>query len=700
MNFMRLYILICTLSIFGSAQAKDYLGKVFDHHKDELNESSATEILTKEFLPVESEVPNFGLSEATFWLKAPAQDVFGKGEIDQVLLIEHPTLLYVRIHAVDTAGKVHEIAYSSLETRRNDRLSDNFYSFPMPETEGYETLLIEIRGNNRMQIPIKVYSSLEYQNTASNRTIFYGVFIGIMVVMILYNLFIFFSIRSSLYLWYVVYISFSLLTQVSILGLLQAKVFTGSINALLISLSTMFVGISGSFWAYKFLKVRNNLPAASPFYMGIYVAYFVGGVVLFFNEYASFSIMEVMGGVAALVLLTSAFIIRRTYKPANFFIIAWLMFLLGIVLYVLSGIGWLPYSYITSYTMPIGAALETILLSFALADRINILKKEKEQSQAAMLNELRSNKQIIEKLNQDLERKVDERTMQLKMTNDDLNATLDNLKAAQSQLVNSEKMASLGQLTAGIAHEINNPINFVSSNVAPLRRDIEDILNVLKKYQNSQTMNVEEKKLLQQLEQEIDIEYCIEEINSLIHGIEEGAKRTSTIVQGLKSFSRTDDEGIYSYNVNQGLKSTLAILKSELGSIKLVLDYGNIPKIDCYSGKLNQVFMNLLDNAIHAVKEAHEDLENAEIRVSTEYENEHVSITISDNGVGMKEEVKEEIFLPFFTTKEVGRGTGLGLSISYGIIEKHGGTIEVESTLNKGTTFKVTLPETIKKTTA
>jgi two-component system NtrC family sensor kinase len=132
----------------------------------------------------------------------------------------------------------------------------------------------------------------------------------------------------------------------------------------------------------------------------------------------------------------------------------------------------------------------------------------------------------------------------------------------------------------------------------------------------------------------------------------------------------------------------------------LVLDYGNIPKIDCYSGKLNQVFMNLLDNAIHAVKEAHEDLENAEIRVSTEYENEHVSITISDNGVGMKEEVKEEIFLPFFTTKEVGRGTGLGLSISYGIIEKHGGTIEVESTLNKGTTFKVTLPETIKKTTA
>ena len=271
----------------------------------------------------------------------------------------------------------------------------------------------------------------------------------------------------------------------------------------------------------------------------------------------------------------------------------------------------------------------------------------------------------------------------------DLEEAHDKLKTAQSNLVEAEKMASLGQLTAGIAHEINNPINFVSANVSPLKKDLDDLTALLQKYetlheQEDLKPHLEE---IEKLREELEPEFLYQEINSLLNGIGDGAHRTKEIVQGLRNFSRLDEDSRKSVDVREGLKSTLVILRNEMKDrIELKTDLGEIPLIECYPGKLNQVFMNLIGNAIQAIEG------KGEIHIRTWSEKENIFISIRDSGKGMSSEVQQRIFEPFYTTKDVGKGTGLGLSISFGIIENHGGEIKVESEEGKGSEFVIRLP--------
>jgi ligand-binding sensor domain-containing protein/signal transduction histidine kinase len=288
-----------------------------------------------------------------------------------------------------------------------------------------------------------------------------------------------------------------------------------------------------------------------------------------------------------------------------------------------------------------------------------------------------------------LQQKVEERTREVLEQKEKLEATLHDLKAAQTQLIDAEKMASLGQLTAGVAHEINNPITFVSGNVNPLKRDIEEVLEVLAKYDEL----VEKQGLdqafaeVRQLKQDLDYEFLLDEINSLLLGIREGAERTAKIVKGLRNFSRMDEDELKPCDINQGLDSTLLILRNSFKSrIEVRKAYGELPEVMGYPGKLNQVFMNILNNAIQAIAG------EGTIFLHTEAVGQEVRISIRDTGAGMSEAVRKRIFEPFYTTKEVGVGTGLGLAISFGIIQDHQGSIEVESEPGQGTTFLIRLP--------
>jgi hypothetical protein len=283
--------------------------------------------------------------------------------------------------------------------------------------------------------------------------------------------------------------------------------------------------------------------------------------------------------------------------------------------------------------------------------------------------------------------------MELRKTNDDLNLAMQNLKNTQSQLVSAEKMASLGQLTAGIAHEINNPINFVTSSVKPLRQNISEILIILKKYEELNENSPLKEKLLEieALKDELEMNYLLEEINDIIESIDEGAQRTAEIVQGLRNFSHVDDIGIKENDINQGINSTLKLLKSELSEVKVVKKFAELPRVECFGGKVNQVFLNIINNAVQAIKKS-EKANEGQIEITTSLENEQVIVTISDNGPGIPEDILEKIFDPFFTTKNVGEGTGLGLSVAYGIIDQHKGNIKVESKIGVGTKFIVILP--------
>lgn len=315
------------------------------------------------------------------------------------------------------------------------------------------------------------------------------------------------------------------------------------------------------------------------------------------------------------------------------------------------------------------------------ADRIEILNVLSAQICISMDNA---------HLYESLDEKVRVRTAELNKKNRQLNTTLGKLKNTQSKLVSSEKMASLGQLTAGIAHEINNPVNFISGNIGPLTRDIEDIKELLLLVRELEDPDNLREKLtkIKEFRDEIEADFLFEEIELLLKGIKDGAIRTKEIVLGLKNFSRLDEQDFKMADVHEGIDSTLTLLNNKLKNrISIHKNYHpNLPRIECLPGKLNQVFMNILNNAMDAMPD------KGEIHIATRQIGEQLEIKIKDTGTGMPKEVADHIFEPFYTTKDVGEGTGLGLSITYGIIQQHKGNIRVESTEGVGTEFIIEIP--------
>ncbi len=264
------------------------------------------------------------------------------------------------------------------------------------------------------------------------------------------------------------------------------------------------------------------------------------------------------------------------------------------------------------------------------------------------------------------------------------------LKSTQAQMLHREKMASIGQLAAGVAHEINNPIGFVKSNLTSL----DKFTAKLREYHaaiDNQFLHAEideqVKEQLESLHKKLKIGLILEDMPDLIEESQDGIDRVSVIVKNLKSFSRLDDTSQDYACINECLDSTLKMILSELKyKARILTEYGDIPQISCSAAELNQVFMNLLVNAGHAIEE------NGEIHIKTWQEDNDIFIRISDNGKGIDTENLNRIFDPFFTTKNPGQGTGLGLSISYDIIQKHNGNIAVESTPGEGTSFTINLP--------
>ncbi|WP_206057518.1 sensor histidine kinase [Nitrincola schmidtii] len=266
------------------------------------------------------------------------------------------------------------------------------------------------------------------------------------------------------------------------------------------------------------------------------------------------------------------------------------------------------------------------------------------------------------------------------------------LKEAQSQLVQNEKMAAVGQLAAGVAHEINNPMSFIKSNIECLQHYTQRLVE-MGHYLESLLQKQEDQQIIVSLmrqKEALDIEQIEEELPELINETLDGAKRIQDITGSLRDFSRLDSSEWQLADIHEGLESTLKIVNHEIKYTvnEIVKDFGKLPKIYCLPSQLNQVFLNLLVNASHAIDK------DGKIIIETRFleDSNQITIRITDNGAGIPKTILSKIFDPFFTTKEIGTGTGLGLSISYGIIQAHQGSIEVNSTIDQGTSFLITLP--------
>jgi two-component system, NtrC family, sensor kinase len=295
------------------------------------------------------------------------------------------------------------------------------------------------------------------------------------------------------------------------------------------------------------------------------------------------------------------------------------------------------------------------------------------------------------------DRKIAE--IQLKRQTLELEQAFKELQSTQTQLVQSEKMSSLGQLIAGVAHEINNPVNFIYGNLTYAAEYTETLMELLADYQKA--LPKPHQDLTAKLERS-DLNFIFQDLPRLIKSMKVGAERIQEIVLSLRNFSRLDESDYKEADIHDGIDSTLMILEHRLKaqdgrpSIQIVKNYSNFPRINCYAGQLNQVFMNVIANAVDALEEHIQAgfSETPAIAITTTMQTQGMIITISDNGPGIPDHVKQRLFDPFFTTKAIGKGTGLGLSISYQVVtEKHRGTLTCQSALGQGTQFVITLPK-------
>ncbi len=344
-------------------------------------------------------------------------------------------------------------------------------------------------------------------------------------------------------------------------------------------------------------------------------------------------------------------------------------------------------------------------------ERLEVLKLLSSQAAISLENvrliaSLEEAKEQLEEYSQTLELKVESRTQELQKSNQDLQSTLQKLQQTQTQLIQTEKMSSLGQLVAGIAHEINNPINFIYGNLTHANEYIADLLGLIELYQQTYSQTTPE---IESETEAIDLDFIKKDLPKILTSMKVGSDRIRQLVLSLRNFSRLDEAEMKLVDIHSGIDSTLLILQHRLKGtaehppIQVIKEYGELPEVECYAGQINQVFMNILSNAIDAIEQQSKDnSQEAEFtpniyictRVSTP---DRIAIHIIDNGPGIPPHVRSRLFEPFFTTKPVGSGTGLGLAICYQIVvEKHGGELKCLSEIGKGTEFEILLPHALR----
>lgn len=653
------------------------------------------------FSKCETEVPNLGIVKKPHWIKF---EIVNNSDEDRLIVdLSQPNIAEVKFYSIINS-QIDSVGYNLKQGYSDRKYSHQFYLFDLHLKKGEKAVCyMKLQSETQVIVPLSIHTPTGLFDFLQKEDVLSAIYIGLMLSLVLYNAFLYVATGEKHYLSYVNYIFWVFVAQMAVLGLFE-RVFpirSEWLSSRLLTFSGAMSGIGAILFVKSFLHTSVEAKGFNKLLNVFLFGYFFAILLLLIGYIIpAYRIVNlVAGGGAAIVLIFAFELSRRKYSQTKFFLFAWCIFLISVLVFVLKDYGVLPTNVFTARSVQIGSVIEALLLSFALADKINTYRKEMLELQVRELAISQENEKLIREQNVILEQKVRERTEELQESNKSLSLTLSNLKDAQAQLVESEKMASLGQLTAGVAHEINNPINFVTSNVSPLRRDVGilwDIIDQIEMIALDNDLQLEEKQeKIQNIKNINDVDYLKSEINFLLKGIQEGAERTAEIVRSLRIFSRIDEDTLKRADLNECLDSTLVILNPMTKErIRVIKNYHSIPMVECYAGKLNQVFMNILSNAIYAVEKKYNGNAGGEIKIETKLDEDlsKVIISIMDNGTGIPPEVIGRIFEPFFTTKDVGEGTGLGMSIAYKTIERHNGRIGLQSTVGEGTTFDIHLP--------
>jgi signal transduction histidine kinase len=639
------------------------------------------------FTEVTSGAPNLGLSNEWQYVKFRYEP---KSEDERTLCyIANSSIEEIELYRIDPVTRMLHRAGSTVGNAI-DYTTPSGFALPLPGAEHGEYML-RMKSSKQLIAPIYVGESNSILRMAGKEDAIMYLYLGIIAVLFFYNLFLTFATREAGYAAYSFYILSIALTQLVLFGYGNAYLWQGNewLGRNGVHIMGAVSGITTIFFSRNFLRLKSYTPVIDKILLG-YAALYCVALTLCFTGYGivSYNLINFCAASSILLIIASLRARKKGNRSAGFFLLAWSVFIVACTIFAMKDFGVLPYNFWTVYSLPFGSAIEGVLLSFALADKINVLRKQKEDADAQRIK-------TIESQNEVLETKVQQRTAQLEEAKDYIQSQYDDLRLTQKQLVEAEKLAGLGQMTAGIAHELNNPINFVASNVAPLQRDIADVLEMLDAYQSlGAHATAADLEQLKKRCDELDIAFVRKEIAQLMQGIAEGSKRTAEIIKGLRIFARTDKDALVAANINECINSTIVVMKGVTkGQVTIHRSLSNeIPEVDCYPGKLNQVIANLVSNAIHATRIPGRTAAERNVWIQSDFDADFIRISVKDDGCGIDPQEVQKIFVPFYTTKAVGEGTGLGLAIARGIVEEHKGRIEVHSEPGKGTEFILHLP--------
>jgi two-component system, NtrC family, sensor kinase len=688
---------------------------------------------------------SLGFNTNNLWINFDVINICCETE-NWYLELGYPPIDYIHFYQITEDGKITEVQDGDLTPTPKNAIRSKFFNFKIKVPyNGKVKIFLKIRSDSSLALPLNLYSAEGFAEKILLEEYFFGIFSGIMLIMALYNLFLYFSIKENSYLYYIMYIISFLLQSLSLRGYIRLFfpewVYLNNIAPILFTELSLFFGLN---FTSSFLLTKQYLPRIHKLLLFYMIVPFIGICLVIFTTYTiAIKFATATSFLCSFLLLISGYAsFKNNFRPARFFILGWGMISIGMILFALRMAGILPHNLFTNSSYQIFSILEILLLSLALGDKINIFKKE---------------------FSSNLEIKVTERTRELsamiEIVNEqkkEVELTLEELKNTQAQLVESEKKASLGQLVSVVAHEINNPIGAIqaSSEIAEIsfnsilsdfipfirsldsnqlkhfndllrfsidsitysstrtERNIKKMIKIeLEEYKSNDTNTINkinellselkligkfntyikyfsEKELLTVLE---NIRLFVTEFRSLKY-IDLSVQKTSKVIFVLRKYLSTDIIGEKKIiSINEQIDKVLELYDNYINdNIKIEKSFAVDTTLNCIADDLIQVWRNLILNSIQSMQSTDKNLIIITKRIS-ENEKEIIQITITDSGIGIEENNFSNIFKPFYTTKPIGEGIGLGLYTCKTIIEEHGGSIEFQSEKNN-TTFIIKLP--------
>ena len=665
-------------------------------YKDSTNSLTLEEISTN-YLDKFIASPNYkdGFKKnSDYWLKFQIKNISDKSGEWVLVFRDIP---FLDIFIIDKSGRIKKIRAGTLVPASEKQMNSGILETVVFILQSNETKNIYVKFqylyNTRAINAISISDTKSYIKQTTTDNLLQGIFQGLLWLMLLYNLFLFISTREKSYLYYVIYVLSFALLMLHAFQYLQDFIFPEHPQISSYFGMSVFVAFIFYFLLLReFIDSRNKHPRIDKSLKIIISIDSIVTALVFIFQFIyieSFAIvgMEFVFLNAIILLVYVVIIFRIADKISKIFAIGTLFLVLCISLAIIGTyLGGDSDKLIIIFQ--VGIVGQGFIFSSGLSNKYKVSEQQKQKAQEGLIIQLEENQHLQTKVNRELEQEVRKRTEEINLQKEELYSTLEYLKQTQSQLVQTEKMAGIGQLTAGIAHEINNPINYVTTSSNALKNDLKDYHKILDLYAEISKENVEEKlSKIAQLKEDIEFVVITAETENLLKNIKIGGEKVAEIVKSLRTFSRLDENALKKVNLHENIDATLTILNSSIGTnIEIEKQYGDNLEIECFPGKLNQVFLNILNNAIDATKTG------GKITVQTQQVSKSCRISISDTGKGIPEEIQNRIFEPFFTTKDVGKGKGLGLFTAHTIVKEHHGTIEVESGTDKGTTFTIILP--------